>query len=41
MGHARFVAFSLGREAGGVTFWAPVDGFAAGAVPVFVFRQRA
>jgi membrane associated rhomboid family serine protease len=34
-------AFSLGREGGGVAFWAHVGGFAAGAVLVFVFRRRA
>ena len=32
-------ATSLGREGGGVAFWAHVGGFAAGAVAVFAFRN--
>jgi membrane associated rhomboid family serine protease len=32
-------AASLGREGGGVAFWAHVGGFAAGALLVFVFRD--
>ncbi len=32
-------AFALGREGGGVAFWAHVGGFAAGAVLVLVFRD--
>ncbi len=31
---------SLGAEGGGVAFWAHVGGFVAGAVLVFVFRDR-
>jgi membrane associated rhomboid family serine protease len=33
-------AVSLGREGGGVAFWAHVGGFAAGAVLVRAFRKR-
>jgi membrane associated rhomboid family serine protease len=32
-------AVSLGRDGGGVAFWAHVGGFAAGAVLVFLFRD--
>ncbi len=32
-------AFALGREGGGVAFWAHVGGFAAGAVLVLLFRN--
>jgi membrane associated rhomboid family serine protease len=32
-------AVSLGREGGGVAFWAHVGGFVAGALLVFVFRD--
>jgi membrane associated rhomboid family serine protease len=32
-------ALSLGREGGGVAFWAHVGGFAAGALLVFAFRN--
>ena len=32
-------AASLGREGGGVAFWAHVGGFAAGAVAIFAFRN--
>lgn len=31
---------ALGRQGGGVAFWAHVGGFAAGAVLVFLFRDR-
>lgn len=34
-------AVSLGREGGGVAFWAHVGGFAAGALLIFPFRVRA
>jgi membrane associated rhomboid family serine protease len=33
-------AFSLASKGGGVAFWAHVGGFAAGAVLIFVFRDR-
>jgi membrane associated rhomboid family serine protease len=33
-------AVSLGREVGGVAFWAHVGGFAAGALLIFPFRDR-
>jgi membrane associated rhomboid family serine protease len=32
-------AASLGREGGGVAFWAHVGGFVAGAVAIFAFRN--
>jgi membrane associated rhomboid family serine protease len=32
-------AVSLGREGGGVAFWAHVGGFAAGAALIFLFRD--
>jgi membrane associated rhomboid family serine protease len=34
-------ALDLGREGGGVAFWAHVGGFVAGAALVLAFRQRA
>ena len=33
-------SIALGQQGGGVAFWAHVGGFAAGAVLVFVFRDR-
>jgi membrane associated rhomboid family serine protease len=33
-------SLSLGREGGGVAFWAHIGGFVAGAVLVWPFRRR-